>query len=414
MREIEDCPHRTSTGVTGEGACRLIGEITGVARPSALCVSDDACRACCAGPVPDPRRINPVVASLVSRVAEEVIRAGGEPGCDASRADELGAWALRHLALAGPVAERVYRPARLERACHYLGERIDPITSTGNPGAADDAPRYCRHPGHETTTRAGCLLCRDWTDRPGTRPRPLRQLLPPLRRRGPTVRSWAVGVTTAPRNHPTLDWTLDSLVRAGWEPSRLFEDLPTAIARRHAKWPVSTREPAMGAWPNYYLGLGELVLRHPDADAYLMVQDDVIFYDRQNLRAYLEDVLWPTDPPGLISLYCSSVYTRPESGWFRLEQPWVWGALAFIFPSALARAFVADYRVLSHRWSHPTRGLRAIDILIGAWADFHRTPVYYPCPSLAQHIGDTSTLSTSFQAEGNRVADRFLPDVEPN
>ena len=145
----------------------------------------------------------------------------------------------------------------------------------------------CRHPDHETTTRDGCLFAA--TGRTGLVPSPARcrtGAAPP--RRGPAVRNWAVGVTTTLAIIPTLDWTLDSLVRAGWEPSRIFEDLATTIAPRHAKRPLSTREPGIGAWPNYYLGLSELVLRHPDADAYLMVEDDVIFYDRQDLRAYLE------------------------------------------------------------------------------------------------------------------------------
>ena len=164
-------------------------------------------------------------------------------------------------------------------------------------------------------------------------PRRLAELLPPPPRRGPAVRKWAVGVRSAPRNVPTLDWTLDSLVRAGWESPRIFEDLPTTIAARHAKCPLSTREPAVGAFPNFYLGLSELVLRHPDADAYLMVEDDVIFYDRQNLREHLEQVLWPSDPPGVISLYCSSVDSRAEAGWHQKEGRWQWGALAFIFPA---------------------------------------------------------------------------------
>ena len=76
--------------------------------------------------MPGPRRINAVLASLVSRVAEEVERASGEPGCDAHRAAELRDWARRHLALAGPDLERVYQPPRATRDCHYLGERIGP------------------------------------------------------------------------------------------------------------------------------------------------------------------------------------------------------------------------------------------------------------------------------------------------
>jgi hypothetical protein len=171
----------------------------------------------------------------------------------------------------------------------------------------------------------------------------------------------------------------------------------------------------MGAWPSFYLGLNELVYRHPDADAYLMVQDDVLFYDRQNLRAYLEDeVLWPTDPPGVISLFCGAICSRSGCRWFAWKEPWLSGALAVIFPNEIARAFVADRLVLNHRWSDPALGLAAIDTVIGAWCAMHGIPMHLPCPSLAQHIGDTSTLWVSLELEGRRLADRFLGDVEPD
>jgi hypothetical protein len=177
MRPVEACPHRESTGVSGEGNCRLLGIITGVVRTSALRVEDDACRACCMGPVPGPRLINPVVASLLSRLAEEVERAGGEPGCDARRAGELRDWARRHLALAEPDLAKVYQPARVSRRCHYLGDRIGPGPVEDEPRLAGGATWSCRHPSHETTTGDGCQLCRDWTDRPRPAPRPLAELL---------------------------------------------------------------------------------------------------------------------------------------------------------------------------------------------------------------------------------------------
>ena len=33
-------------------------------------------------------------------------------------------------------------------------------------------------------------------------------------------------------------------------------------------------------------------MREPEADAYLLLEDDVLFFDREDLRVYLEDVLW--------------------------------------------------------------------------------------------------------------------------
>jgi hypothetical protein len=399
IRPVEACPHRDPAGPS----CRLVAAVVGVDLPGSGLVGWDACRACCAGPVPDALRVGPVVASLVAKAAESAVRAGGVEGLDAGRAEGLKRWARNYLIAAGPELATAYTPPRLTRPCHFLGGPIGPATGV---------ERSCLHPSHETTTPDGCLLCRDWTDRPRPGSRPLEELLPAPPRRGPAVRHWAVGVTTSPRGRPTLDWTLDSLARAGWDDPRVFEDLPTTIAPRHAGRPLSTRIPALGAWPNFYLGLAELVVRHPEADAYFMVQDDVLFYDRQDLREYLERILWPSAPPGPISLYCPSFYSRPGSSWHRFEGSWAGGALAFIFPREQARQFVADPRVLAHRWSEDGRGLVAIDAVVGAWAHCSEIPVYFPCPSLAQHIGDVSTLWSVHSSNSVRLADRFLADVE--
>ena len=224
-----------------------------------------------------------------------------------------------------------------------------------------------------------------------------------------------MGVTASSRPTRTLDWTLDSLGRAGWSSVHLFADGDILVAPRHEHLPSTIRRPAAGAWPNYYLGLRELLLRAPDADALLMVQDDVLFYDRQDLRTYLESTLWPTDPPGLVSLYCSAGYSREGAGWHQLDEPWSWGALAFVFPRPVLERFLADSDVRAHEWEGPLGQRKAgIDALIGRWAARHGVPIHYPCPSLAQHTGDISVLWPAQRAVGNRRADRFLADVEPD
>jgi hypothetical protein len=171
--------------------------------------------------------------------------------------------------------------------------------------------------------------------------------------------------------------------------------------------------PEVGAWSNYYLAMVELLMRAPEADAILLVQDDVLFYDRQDLRGYLERCLWPTDPPGIVSLYCSAAYSRDEPGWHLFDGVWVWGALAFIFPTELARKFATDPIVMEHRHGAGDEGCANVDVAIGDWAARNNIPLHYPCPSLAQHIGDVSALWPSQRASGYRRADRFLADLEP-
>lgn len=213
---------------------------------------------------------------------------------------------------------------------------------------------------------------------------------------------WAVGITTAPREVPTLDRCLESLQRAGWQQPRLFVD---GRIDRPYDLPVTLRDPAVGAWPNYYLALMELLQREPDADALMVVQDDAVFYDRVYLKDCLDQVLWLADPPGLVSLYCSSAYTMTQSGWHRCAERWNWGALAIVFPRALAVRFLTDEQALEHRWQ--PYGDRYIDDVIGDFCIRHDIPIHYPCPSLVQHIGESSTLWPGVTATGYRRASQF-------
>jgi hypothetical protein len=153
------------------------------------------------------------------------------------------------------------------------------------------------------------------------------------------------------------------------------------------------------------------MMREPAADAYLMVQDDSIFYDREDLSTYLQSVLWPDEPVGAVSLYCPQIYTQTEPGWHRRADVWVYGALAFLFPRDSAKRFIADLTVLEHRWSQRNEGRAQIDLTIGQWAQRNALPIYYPTPSLVQHIGDTSTLWARARALGARKADRFAGDL---
>jgi len=242
------------------------------------------------------------------------------------------------------------------------------------------------------------------------------EILPPAKPRGRyQVKSWATGVVSSPRRQPTLDATLDSLIRAGWKAPYLFLDGTVRVQERFAHLPGVLREPRIGCWPNYYLALAELLMmRHPDADAYLLAEDDVLFYDAEALREYLEKMLWPDPRPCLVSLYCSSVYSARDFGWQPLPFRWEWGSLAFVFPRRLAQDFLLDPAVCNHRWSRWQKeggGLANTDAVIGSWAWRRRIPIWYPNPSLVQHLGVTSTLDPSFQVTPERRADRWASSL---
>jgi len=416
---VEQCPFRDQVREekgTESARCRLLQEITGVEKSQWCRVGRDACEACCRSFPPSHAEINPVIASLLYQLTDRVIARGGIVGCPAGKATALQSWAQVNLEVDHPEGDLSRQPERATKTCCYLGPRRGVRIQPSASGHLQLPVFDCRHPNHEETTLEECESCRDWAAQPGPVPSPIEQLVPaPGKRRGPRIRRWAVGVTTAPRRQPTLALCLDSMTRAGWDSAsslRLFVDSAVTIPERFADLPLTFRESKIGAWPNYYLALMELLMRDPEADAFMLVQDDAIFYDRQDLRAHLEQVLWPADPVGLVSLYCSKAYTQRKPGWHKKKGRWAWGALAFIFPRELAKRFVCDPIVLDHRWSGPKSGLVIIDFVIGAWASRHNVAIYYPCPSLVQHIGDTSTLWPHERAANIRRADRFAGEME--
>lgn len=362
-RTLAECNFRRGTPESEVAACGLLAEATGLKEVRLCEVSRDACEACSQSFKPSVDDPNPVVASLLYQLADKIIQRGGVHGCDVDKAGQLREWA----------------------------EMCIPVVRGGDDQSAVTAiPDYSRPP------RQG----------------PLGELLPlPDQRCGSNVCHWAVGVTTAPRRLSTLEDCLESLVFAGWQSPRLFIDSAVTIADRHAHLATTLREPRVGAWPNYYLSLAELVMREPDANAYLMVQDDALFYNDPGFRDYLENALWPDDEPCLVSLYCSRNYTQPKAGWHRLNGNWTWGAVAFVFSREAAQRFLGDESVVLHRWNQAYEGMWGIDVLIGHWAARAGIPVWFPTPSMVQHIGHVSTLWRKSRALGLRRADSFPGDM---
>jgi hypothetical protein len=142
-----------------------------------------------------------------------------------------------------------------------------------------------------------------------------------------------------------------------------------------------------------------------------MLQDDVLL--TANLRDYLERTLWPRPTVGVVSLYTPSHYSAGKTFGYH-EQPcgWnAWGALAYVFPNPAARALLADPLIIEHRRRGPADGLRNIDSVVGLWRQRRNLPYIVHVPSLAQHIGDTSTLWPQATTAGQRRADTFVAEI---
>ncbi len=371
-RTVETCPHRSVDATDPESACcGLLGQISGIGNPALLRVGRDACTACCQSFPPTAVDPNPVIASLVFQVAQRLVNErdgnnsnSGDPSDKRmiAQAIRLRDWAIRFL----PLTEAD------EPDTTAFPEPNQANLTAPLPAVEQTVPR----PRHRTEKR---------------------------------IENWAVGVTTAPRRLPTLHFTLESLAHCGWREPHLFIDDAVEVPPEFDHLERTVHRSAVGAFPNYHLSLLELYHRDPNADAYMMVQDDVVLYDHPDLRRYLESALWPTERPCVVSPFCSQVYAQDSAGWHLFEGQWLWGAQLFIFSPRALRMLLSSPHLIDHR-TESDNGLALIDHCIGKWAVRNSIPLYYPTPSLAQHIGHVSTLWRTSRIVGGRRAAPFAGD----
>jgi hypothetical protein len=197
---------------------------------------------------------------------------------------------------------------------------------------------------------------------------------------------WMVGVLTAPRPLPTLERTVASLARAGW---------PECIVV-----PDGQRAGHFCAWLDV---LARMVGDGPDADVYLLAEDDAVFC--RGLRDYLERTLWPTERAGvaLCSLFTPEVYRFRTRGW-HVEQRGLYliSSVAWAIPPEAARDILAAFGPT------PSSAYGA-DRVIGQWAtDVAGRTTWYHTPSLAQHIGLANSALGDDSINGLRVALDFI------
>ena len=364
----ETCPHRANARRVDDSeiaTCSLVQAVAGWTGEPVLEVPRGACDACCQSYQPTLRDINPVIASLLYQLGEQVIEAGGTDKCDLDAAKTL-----------------------CERA-----EKALPAVAPAEDDSEDIGQKDYAHLSNVTVA----AIC-DHLPIPADSP-------------ADQVKTWEVGVTTAPRRLPTLERCAESIIKAGWPDPILFVDGKVELPPNLAHLRTCTRRPAIGAFPNFALSLAELYMRNPFADAYMMIQDDALLLETPATREYLERALWMTKGPCLASLYCSTKYSRDVPGWHLFEEPWVWGAVAFVFSRDAVRAFLSCANWIEHRALPDDEGLVRIDILIGQFAEQHGIPVHFPSPSLVQHIGTVSTIWEDSRAVYSRRANQFLGDL---
>lgn len=208
--------------------------------------------------------------------------------------------------------------------------------------------------------------------------------------------SWAYGVTSiATRLQTYLPETLASLRSAGFDKPTLFVDdlmhIDAMSLENHLDLTVVARRSRLYAYGNWLLGLMELHLLNPQADRYVMFQDDIQL--SQNLVPYLESIPYPDK--GYCNLYTDSSnepFATKKVGWFLSNQKGK-GAQALMFSrEAVQRLLLNQHlvykmttNVKDYRWKNIDGGVKEAMANQG-WKE------YVHNPSLVQHVGKDTTL----------------------
>jgi hypothetical protein len=229
---------------------------------------------------------------------------------------------------------------------------------------------------------------------------PVPQPLNPVklhRRHGHRPR-WAVGVTCVPeRFNDLLPQTLASLRAGGFEPDRLFVDGMKGFdawkTEERFGVPVTNREPRIGIFGNWALGLAELMLRNPGAERFVMCQDDILL--PQGLRQYLESECIPdrcylngyTFEPGHPGRNSQLPPPDPDKvGWYKSNQLGR-GALFLVFDRDTSRRLLTSQNTVRKSEDGTLRGKRNIDgCIITSMKDMGYTELVHN-PSLVGHSG---------------------------
>jgi len=232
--------------------------------------------------------------------------------------------------------------------------------------------------------------------------------------------TWEYGVTTVPKRiaNGTLQRTLESLCRGGFDNPRLFIDgLPNSELGEFSKLRITCHSEALRIYGNFHLGISELFIRNPHADRYAMFQDDFVTYD--NLREYLESCEYPEK--GYLNLYTFPENLKPTKGWYLSNQLGK-GAVALVFDNAALRALITstfwiNRPAINHK--DPKRSWKFVDGGIVEALKQQGFKEYVHNPSLVQHTGLVSTLgnarhalANSFMGEGFDVVSLTKPKAQ--
>jgi hypothetical protein len=218
---------------------------------------------------------------------------------------------------------------------------------------------------------------------------------------------WSVCVTTCPREQGYyLEQTLSSLFKAGFEDPIVYAE-PNSVVPEWFSGQVVHRRKKYGDWSNWATGVFDLLHSEVDTDYFLLIEDDVIFC--KSFKKYIEHSLSFLGDFASLSLYTPSVYHKVNFRGFHneLKDHRTLSTVAIIVKKNMLINFFSDYDVQRHRFENifpefeerywclnvdPKNSIK--DAVIGKWASKKNLPIYYHTPSLAEHIGEHSNISS--------------------
>ena len=233
----------------------------------------------------------------------------------------------------------------------------------------------------------------------------------------------AVAVISAPRIEPTVEQTVQSLLDTGFrrenimiftEPGVLIDSpvdkvfRPNAISRLLPDLEPSPQG-VFGNFQNYAQTLSDLRFQHPDADFYLIVEDDSLFCN--DVRDFCERLNWMPEW-GAVSLYTPTLrgYTKPgdQPDIRRVVRDNHVGCLAILFPQRVLVNILRSAAILGLKWQggHGQAGCqpwerKASDAWIGHMIRYHGVELMCVTHSLVHHYCPDSLKETGNSSLGN-------------
>lgn len=205
--------------------------------------------------------------------------------------------------------------------------------------------------------------------------------------------TWAYAVTTVPsRFSSLLPRTLKSLEKAGFKkPLLAIDGLP--LTSKQNQWvldlpyEILVRTKPVRTYGNWLLTLWELFIKNPDADRYIIFQDDILTYT--NLREYLEKLPYPDK--GYCNLYTMEPNLEKTSGWYPASMRGK-GGVALMFDNKAVETLLGANHLVKHR-RDVNVGWKCVDGCVYTAMHNLNYKEHVHNPSLTYHTGNGETVS---------------------